>query len=151
MAIRFQFGGVTYTADTAEEAAETTRLLRLRALGEEILSRFQGLSEEDLKAAVRQSGSDERMTRTERRLSAKDEGAFAWTADYFQSVIDRLAEPQKRGLALLVTKRRLTDAELRTALNVSNNQRWLESCSGYLSKPQQSTFPLGPSFALKNS
>lgn len=65
----------------------------------------------------------------EDQFIAYDEN-FAWTPDRFRALISRLGDAQKLVLALLLTKRAITDEELRNALKVPGNQALAGVLSG---------------------
>ena len=118
MAIRFKYGGVSYTADTPQEAADTMALLKEREADiahkraqSRVLAKFGGPMEQ-IKAFV--SG----------------EAETPWTPEVFLSFIDRLGGAQQTALAALVKGRRVPDDELRKTLKVSGNQALAGVLSG---------------------
>ena len=55
---------------------------------------------------------------------------YAWNVEQFQKFISRLGLPQKRALAVLVTNGVISDEDLRSALEVPNNQALAGVLSG---------------------
>jgi hypothetical protein len=116
MAITFTYGGASFTVDTPQEAAETLALLKRQeaeAAIEGMRSRFSRYIKEG-----------------EQTLSVLDESKFAWTPHLFRALTHRLGEAQKLALALLVTKRSISDVDLRNALKVPGNQALAGVLSG---------------------
>jgi hypothetical protein len=116
MAITFKYGGASFTVDTPQEAAEILALLKrheAEAAIEQARSRFSQYMQED-----------------HHRVSAYDESKFVWTRDRFSAFIERLGDAQKLVLALLVTKRSVTDEQLRNSLKVPGNQALAGILSG---------------------
>ena len=114
MAIGFKHGGISFTADTPEEVARTIALLKeqdAEAARKRILAKYGGKMEQ-LTAFI------------------AEEAETPWTLEIFQRFIDRIGDPQKAALALLVRRRHVTDGELRRALNVSGNQALAGVLSG---------------------
>jgi len=114
MAIRFKYGGVSFTADTPEEAAQTMALLKERdaeAVHRRVLAKYGGKMDQA-------------------RAVVAEEAATPWFPEVFLSFVDRLGDPQKTALAQLVIHRRVTDEELRKALKVSGNQALAGVLSG---------------------
>ena len=71
MAIKFEHGGVPFTVDTPEEAAELLTILKMKeaqAAIERMRSRFQG-----------------NMKMYEHKLGAYKDENFVWTPDYFSA------------------------------------------------------------------
>jgi hypothetical protein len=119
MAIRFKYGGVHFTADTPEEAAQTMALLKERdaeAAKQKRQARIQAMLKEN---------------RMEEMHDYLTEGTGTqWTPELFVSLIDRLGKTQLDALALLVSFRHVTDEELRASINVSGNQALAGVLSG---------------------
>src|SRR5215472_1523378 len=126
MAITFKYGGATFTADTPQEAADTLALLK-RGVAEQSREK-----EKAFDAFMRRkiSQGSQYMKEAQALVGAYDESKFAWTPDRFLALVERLGKPQKIALALLVTKRSITDEELRTALNIRGNQALAGVLSG---------------------
>jgi len=128
MAITFKYGGATFTADTAQEAAETLALLK----------KHQADQAKSKREAQAQAWLDEKISRSrafmnnaQNEFNAYLEGdKYTWTQDRFNRFLSRLGEGQKLALALLTTKSSVTDAELRDALSVSDNQALAGVLSG---------------------
>jgi hypothetical protein len=119
MPIRFKYGGVSFTADTPEEAARTMALL----------------SEQDAKAARQKQQARIQAAlkdgRTEEAHEQLREGpGTPWTAQLFLAFLDRIGKTQRDVLALLVYFRHATDAELRACIKVPNNQALAGVLSG---------------------
>jgi len=118
MAIKFKYGGVLFTADTPEEAAKTLAILK----------------ERDAESA-RKMGWRRFMTKygshADQMMASMDEELETpWTREVFLNFIDRLGSPQQAALAALVTRRRMTDEELRKELKVPGNQALAGVLSG---------------------
>jgi hypothetical protein len=111
--IKFRRGDMEFECESADEAYEL--LKRLRAEDERKLRR-SGLSPlANLIADI--AGWGETHT-------------SPWNRTLFWTFLESLGEPQKRGLALLVRKRRLTDEQLREALQLNNNKQLAGVLSG---------------------
>jgi hypothetical protein len=125
MAITFKYGGATFTADTPQEAADTLALLKRQEVEEQ-----EKHQEYEAFMYRKIAQGAQYMKEAQALVSAYDESKFSWTRDRFISLIDRLGEPQKMALALLVAKRSITDAEMRDALKVTGNQALAGVLSG---------------------
>jgi len=64
------------------------------------------------------------------KASILAEAETPWTPKVFIAFIDRLGDSQQAALAALVTRRRITDEELRKGLKVSGNQALAGVLSG---------------------
>lgn len=131
MAISFKYGGATFTVETAQEAADTLSLLKQREM--EVQERREKRERHEQYEAFMQrkmSQGAEYLKEAQELISSYDESKFVWTADRFRAFIDRLGKPQKLALGLLVTKRSVTDEDLRKALDVSGNQALAGVLSG---------------------
>ncbi len=73
-----------------------------------------------------------------------------WTPDAFISFIDRLGNPQRTALSLLVTRRRVTDAELRKAVHVTGNQALAGVLSGISKQAAALGIPARDIFSFEN-
>jgi hypothetical protein len=119
MAIRFKYGGISFVADTPQEAAQTMALLKERDAETARQNR-----QERIQAMVKEG----RMEELHDHLT---EGpGTPWTQDIFLSFIDRLGKAQRYALALLVSFRHVTDEELRACINVTGNQALAGALSG---------------------
>jgi hypothetical protein len=118
MPIRFKYGGVSFTADTPEEAAQTMSLLKERDVE---VSRQRSRA----RIQAQLGGPMEQV-----KAFISEEAANPWTPELFQSFIDRLGRPQRDALALLVTFRHVTDEELRASVDVPGNQALAGVLSG---------------------
>lgn len=137
MAIRFKYGGVLYTADTPQEAASTMALLK----------------ERDAEAARKRVPSRvlAKYNRAESIMAfIKEESETPWTPEVFLSFIDRLGDSQQAALAMLVTQRRVTDEELRKALNVPGNQALAGVLSGISKQAAALSIPARDIFSFEN-
>jgi hypothetical protein len=134
MAIRFKYGGVSFTADTPEEAAQTMALLKER---DAETSRQRSLA--------RVGGRMEQL-----RASISEEAENPWTPAIFQSFIDRLGKPQQDALALLVTFRHVTDEELRASVDVPGNQALAGVLSGISKQAAALNIPPRDVFSFQN-
>lgn len=115
MPIRFKYAGVSFTADTPEEAARTMALLN-----EQSRQRQQARIQSMLKEG-----------RTEEVHDYLVEGPDdPWTAELFLAFIDRIGKTQQDVLALLVSCRHATDEELRACIKVPGNQALAGVLSG---------------------
>lgn len=114
MGIKFKHRGETFIADTSEEVMQLRELLAKQdaeAAQKRVLAKYGGKMEQ-LGAFI------------------AAEAETPWTPEVFLGFIDRLGNPQQVALSLLVTRRRVTDAELRKALDVSGNQALAGVLSG---------------------
>jgi len=115
MAIKFKYRGAEVTADTPEEAA---KLLSLIQANEEMegISRFFALGPTPDGILAAQS---------------------VWTPALFNNLLERLGDKPKKALELIVRNGYAFDDDLRTALEVPNNQALAGVLSG-ISKQAQS-------------
>ncbi len=107
MAIKFKFGGITFTADTPDEVAQTLASLRKQ--------------EADKHQARIQAMLKEGQTK-ELHEYLKEGQASPWTPELFMSFIDRLGKTQREALGLLVSFNHVSDEELRACIKVTGNQ-----------------------------
>ena len=115
MAIKFTYRGADLTADTPEEAA---KLLSLIQANEEMegISRFLALVPTPGGIPAAQS---------------------VWTPALFNDLLERLGDKQRKALELIVRDGYAFDDDLRSALDVPNNQSLAGVLSG-ISKQAQS-------------
>jgi hypothetical protein len=139
VAITFKYGGATFTADTPQEAADTLALLKERD------NEFEVFMKEKISRARGY------MKDFHAHLSAYDESQFVWSGDLFLTFINRLGETQKLVLALLVTRRNVTDETLRSALGVPNNQALAGILSGISKQAAALLIPPRAIFDFENS
>lgn len=148
MAITFKYGGASFTADTPKEAADTLALLK-RKQAEEAKEEREVLAQAWLDRRISQS--KEYMSHAQNELSSYLEGnKYEWSADRFKEFIDRLGEAQKSILAMLTTKRSVTDVELRAALKVPHNQALAGVLSGISKQAVALYIPPRAIFAFEN-
>ena len=147
MALKFEYDGVSFTADTPQEAAEMLEILKMKKETEAILRKQK---EAEAFFERKKSRTQEHMQEFKDRIAVFDEGKFTWTPDYFTALIDRLGEPQKLALALLVTKKSLADEELRSALKVSGNQALAGILSGISKQAAALYIPARAVFNFEN-
>jgi hypothetical protein len=112
MVIRIQHGDVTYVADTPEEAVRIGALLNRRVAGE--------------------PPTEEPPTgpNSGEMWAMADESVCAWTPELFHQLIERLGEPQRAILGILVERRHVSDQYLREQLNIPGNQALAGALSG---------------------
>jgi hypothetical protein len=119
MAIKFKYAGVSFTADTPEEAARTMALLseqNAEAARQKQQARIQAMLKEG---------------RTEEVHDHLTEGpGTPWTPQLFLGFIDHIGKTQRDLLALLVSSRHVTDEELRACIKVPGNQALAGVLSG---------------------
>ena len=118
LAIKFKYGGVLFTADTPEEAAQTMALLR---------ERDEKSARQEREARIQAMLKEGRMEEVHEFLT---KGTGTWTPKLFFEFIDRLGKTQREVLSLLVSFRHATDEELRACVNVPNNQALAGVLSG---------------------
>jgi hypothetical protein len=147
MPIAFTHKGITYTVDTPKEADEMLALLREREAQAkaQVKKRKAEVWMEQMLSRAR-----EYRREAEQLISSYDENKFMWTPDFFEALIDRLGQPQKAALALLVTQRSLSDEDLRKALNVSNNQALAGILSGISKQATALYIPPRAIFSFEN-
>jgi hypothetical protein len=138
MAIRFKYGGVAFTADTPEEAAQTMTLLKERD-AEVARQRAQARLQEEVGGQPAKVGS-----------FLSDTAETPWTPVLFQSFIDRLGESQQNALKLLVSFRHITDGELRATLDISGNQALAGVLSGISKQAAALNIPARAVFSFEN-
>lgn len=116
MAIEFEHGGNLFKVDTPEEAAALLALLDRREA-----------------AALRRSQYANALARLPvfaRSSAAAEEYKSPWTPEAFALFIERLGKQQKAALDALLLHRIITDHELRTVLQVKDNQALAGILSG---------------------
>lgn len=134
MAIRFKYGGMSFTADTPEEVVQTLALFKERdaeAAQKRVWAKYGGKVEQ-MKAFI------------------AEEAETPWTPEVFLSFVDRLGDSQQAALALLVTRRRVADDELRKALRVSGNQALAGVLSGISKQAAALNIPARSIFSFEN-
>jgi DNA-directed RNA polymerase subunit F len=122
MAIKIPFGNKVIECDTVEEAERMLEVLRQQDADERRIR-------EQREAEVRQKFAEltgDRMDLIDDLLHP----VKTWTPPLFLKFIDRLGADQQTILSILVTQGRVSDEELRNALNVSNNQALAGVISG---------------------
>jgi hypothetical protein len=136
MAEKFSWAknGETFTAPTAKG------LMQLRAL----------LNEENKKAARERVMSKMEGVHGEFEAHIAELAETPWTSEVFWNFIERLGNPQKAALFLLVTRRRVTDEELRKHLKVSNNQALAGVLSGVSKQAAALDIPARSIFEFEN-
>lgn len=117
MAIKFKYSGILFTADTPEEAAKIRALLKKQDAEEAEKHAWS-------RAEAKFGGPGAQM----RAFISEEFGT--WTPAVFLNFIERLGSPQQTALSMIVTRRRVTDEELRKALKVPNNQALAGVLSG---------------------
>lgn len=148
MAITFKYGGTSFTVDTAQEAAETLALLK-KQQAEQKSSRREALAQAWLDRKISRSRAF--MNHAQNEFSAYLDGnKYKWAPDRFNGFISRLGEDQKLILALLTTKNSVTDAELRDALHISNNQALAGVLSGISKQAVALSIPPRAIFDFEN-
>jgi hypothetical protein len=138
MAIKFKHGGVLFTADTPEEAAQTRALLKKQ---DEESARGRATSRV-------LSGFGGPMGQL--RDFIAEQAETLWTPEVFISFIERLGAPQHAALSLLVTHHHVTDEELRKALKVSGNQALAGILSGISKQAATLNIPARSIFSFEN-
>jgi hypothetical protein len=73
-----------------------------------------------------------------------------WTPEVFLRFVERLGKPQQTALSLLVTRRHLTDDELRKALNVPDNQTLAGILSGISKQAISLNIPFRAVYTFQN-
>jgi hypothetical protein len=136
MAEKFSFtkNGETFTAPTAEG------LMQIRLL----------LKEQDAQAARKRVMSQMEGSHGELESHIAELAETPWTPEVFINFIDRLGNPQKSALSLLVTRPRVTDEELRKHLKVSNNQVLAGVLSGISKQAAALGIPARSVFEFEN-
>jgi len=135
MAIKFKHRGELFIADTPEEA------VRMRAL-------LKKQDEQDAKGCF-VSGVMASIKEQYREAEIRA-AEMQWTPEVFLSFIERLGKPQKTALSLLVTRRHLTDDELRKALNVPDNQTLAGVLSGISKQAASLRIPFRAVYTFEN-
>lgn len=137
MAIKFKHGGVAFTADTPEEAAQFIALLKQQD-ADQAQRRWWN------REAIRQGGAGAMHAFIE------EEVADRWTPDLFVRFIESMGLPQQKALSLLVERRQVTDEELRAALHVPGNQALAGVLSGISKKAAALNVPARAVFTVEN-
>lgn len=136
MAIRIQHGDVVYVADTPEEAAKLGALLKRRD------AKVHRDTEE---AQGPHGGTVGEMA------AVSNETEFAWTPELFQHLQERLGEPQKAVLALIVAGHpSVSDRFIREMLNISGNQALAGTLSGISKQAAALGIPARAVFTFEN-
>lgn len=134
MAIRFKHAGELFIADTPEEAMQMRTLLK----------------KQDAEAAKRRVWAKYGGKMEQVRAFVSEEAETPWTPEVFLSFMDRLGDPQRAVLALLVTRHHVTDEELRKAVNVSGNQALAGVLSGISKQAAALNIPARDIFSFEN-
>lgn len=122
MAIKIPFGNKVIQCDTVEEAERMLEVLRQQEADERRIRRQE-------EAEGRQKLA-ELTGNTMELLDDFLHPVKMWTPQLFLKFIDRLGADQQTILRILVSQERVSDEELRSALNVSNNQALAGVISG---------------------
>jgi hypothetical protein len=138
MAIRFKHGGVLYTADTPEEAAKFTALLKRQDAEEAEKHAWN-------RAQISQGGPGSVAAYITEEILHNP-----WKPDVFLRFVRRLGAQQKKALSLLVEHRQISDEELRTALNVPGNQALAGILSGISKQAAALNIPARAIFGFEN-
>jgi hypothetical protein len=147
MPIAFTHKGITYTADTPKEADEMLALLKER----EAQAKAQAKKRKaEVWMEQMLSRASEYRKDFEQLISSYDENKFMWTPDFFKALVNRLGQPQKTALALLVTQRSISDEQLRKALEISNNQALAGILSGISKQATALYIPPRAIFSFEN-
>jgi hypothetical protein len=115
MPIRFKRGGISFTADTPEEAAQMLALLDQKD-AEKHQARIKDMLNE---------GGTQELHRY-----LKEGPGNPWTPSLLWRFIDRLGKSQLDVLKLLVRFRHVTDEEFRACLKVAGNQALAGTLAG---------------------
>src|SRR5438874_2613270 len=114
MAIKIPFGNKVIECDTVEEAERMIEILTHQE-ADERRTRQQREAEGKRKLAELSGNPIDRLEEFLHPLKT-------WTPQLFLRFVERLGADQLTILGILVTQGRVTDAELRAALKVENNQ-----------------------------
>ena len=145
MVLTWRYHDETFTAETPEE------MMKIRALvKKEEYEAEQKRAE--LRFFARIGGATDyiRSAVAEEAHAMSEEEWRAWTPERFINLIDRLGAPQQAALALLVSKRSVTDEELRKALKVSGNQALAGVLSGISKQAAALDIPARAIFSFEN-
>jgi hypothetical protein len=137
MAIRFKHGGVQFTADTAEEAAQVMALLKQQDAQEAERRAWN-------RATIMQGGPGAL------RAYIAEEFQTPWTPEVFLNFVGRLGAQQKKALSLLVAHKQVSDEDLRVALNVPGNQALAGVLSGISKQAAALNIPARTIFSFEN-
>jgi hypothetical protein len=134
--IKFTYGKASFTVYSREDA----------------LALYAALKEQDAAAAmdlaIGRLGIGGKVGEIKAYLA--DEAFTPWTPQVFHSFIERLGAPQQAALAVLVTRQRVTDEELRKALNISGNQALAGVLSGISKRAAALDIPARLIFEFEN-
>jgi hypothetical protein len=130
--IRFRYGRIEVECATEEEATHVFQQM----LAEDEKRRLQNRSVLEV-AIASVVGSDK-------------SGARPWTTDLFWKFIDSLGKTQKRVLSLLVTKRSLSDVQLRKLLNLHDNRELAGVLSGISKQAGANEIPARAVYKIEN-
>jgi hypothetical protein len=136
MAIKFKHRGDSYTADTPEEAAKLVALLKQQD-AEDAKRRAWN------RATIEQGGPGAVAAFIEEEYGT-------WTPDVFLRFMARLGPSQKAALVLLVSRRSVTDEELREALKARGNQALAGILSGISKQAAALNIPARSIFGFEN-
>jgi len=131
--IKFQHRGMQFECNTAEEASELVK--RLRAEDEKKLRRGRRSPVANLLADV---------------IGLDETHASPWNRASFWTFLESLGDPQRRVLALLVRKRRLTDEQLREALQLRDNRQLAGVLSGISKQAGAHNLPARAVYKIEN-
>lgn len=130
MAIKFRHRGELFIADTPEEAIKMRALLKNHDAETRFKMQFGSLMEQAQAVVELQQP--------------------IWTPESFIAFVDRLGAPQRAALAAMVTRRQVTDEELRKAVHVSGNQALAGVLSGISKQAAALGIPARAIFSFEN-
>lgn len=142
MAITIKHGDELFTADTPEEAVKLRALLRQQDVERAV--------ELNHKRVLNELGMYSNGPDAMRSLLEEEALRNPWTPQVFSRFIERIGTAQRTALSLLVTRRRVTDEELRAALNVSGNQALAGVLSGISKQAASFNIPAREIFSFEN-
>lgn len=146
MALTWKYRGETFTAESPEEMMKIRELVKK----EESAANHKRAELRFFARMGRSALSGMPYLIAEEEHAMAEEEARAWTPERFISLIDHLGKPQQAALALLVSKRQVTDQELRTHLKVSGNQALAGVLSGISKQAASLGIPARAIFGFEN-
>jgi hypothetical protein len=129
--IKFRYGRIEVECATEEEATHVFQQM----LAEDEKRRLQNRSVLEVAIAS---------------VVGSDKSGRPWTTDLFWKFIDSLGKTQKRVLSLLVTKRSLSDVQLRKLLNLQDNKELAGVLSGISKQAGANDIPARAVYKIEN-
>jgi hypothetical protein len=127
-----RYNGFEISCSSVEEAAE-------------LVAKLESQESKKIKRGVQVQGLDPVFSRLFGGVETSP-----WTREAFWAFIEQVGETQRRILALLVEKRKVTDQEMRKALKLESNQQLAGFLSGISKQAGAHNIPARSVFTIEN-